>query len=337
MSYSHVTIRDVAAHAGVSHQTVSRVINGRERVNPDTKARVEAAIAELGYQPSAIARSMAIGRSGILACISPNLTDYTFASIIDGAERGARERGYFLMSASAHDAQTFAALVEQLVPSRQVEGLMVINPYADGRFQHLPPNFPTVFAGARPREEGANSVSLDDVAVGQAAAAHLLHLGHRRIGLVTGIMSEDCSQDRMAGYEMALQTAGLPLEPDLIIEGNWQAHSGYDALMQFAQSGALPDAIFAQNDQMAVGALRAASDLGVNVPAQLSVIGVDDIPLAAYFDPPLTTLRQDFAHIGQEAARLLIQAIEQPTAPRQHVRLPAAFIARRSTGTTGAA
>lgn len=332
MTRSHVTIRDVAARAGVSHQTVSRVINGNERVSADTKTRVEAAITELGYQPSAIARSMAIGRTGLLACISPNLTDYTFASIIHGAEMAARQQGYFLLSASAPDEETFADLVNQLVPSRQVEGLMVINPYADGRFHHLPPDFPTVFAGARPREVASNSVSLDDVAVGRIATEHLLQQGHRRIGLVTGIMSEDCAQDRMSGYEAAIRAAGLAVQPELIIEGNWQARSGYDAFMAFAQSGHLPDAIFAQNDQMAVGILRAANDKGVRVPIQLSVIGVDDIPMAAYFEPPLTTLHQDFSRIGQEASRLLMQTIEQPTAPRQHVRLPAALIVRRSTG-----
>ncbi|MCA9961760.1 MAG: LacI family DNA-binding transcriptional regulator [Anaerolineales bacterium] len=336
MSRSHVTIRDVAAYAGVSHQTVSRVMNGSERVSAATKARVEAAIAALGYQPSAIARSMASGRTGLLACLAPNLTDYTFASMIDGAEMAARQRGYFLLSASAQDEQTFAALVAQLIASRQVEGVMVIDPYVDGRFQHLLPDFPTVFAGARPHDTASNSVSLDDVQVGQTATAHLLRQGHRRIALVTGVLGENCAQDRKVGYEAALRAAGLQIEPDLIVAGNWQARSGYDALMHFAQSGSLPDAIFAQNDQMAVGVLRAARELGIKVPSQLAVIGVDDIPLAAYFEPPLTTLRQDFARIGQEAANLLIQAVEQPTGLHQHVQLSATLIVRQSTGAVAA-
>lgn len=331
MSHLRVTIRHVAARAGVSHQTVSRVINGHERVNPDTRVRVETAIAELGYQPNAIARSMAMGRTGILACIAPNLTDYTFASIIDGAERKARQLGYFLLSASAPDEETFAALITQLVSSRQVEGMMVMNPYADGRFQHLPAAFPTVFAGARPREDAVSSVSLDDVAVGRIATEHLLSLGHQHIAMITGPMAEDCSQDRQAGYEAALQLAGRPLEPDFIVEGSWLARSGYDALMYLAQTGELPEAIFAQNDQMAVGVLRAATDLGIRIPDQLSVIGVDDIPMSPYFEPPLTTLRQDFAQIGGEAAGLLIRAVEQPDAAQQHVRLPAALTVRRST------
>lgn len=332
MSRHHVTIRDVAARAGVSHQTVSRVINGRERVNPATRDRVEAAIEALGYQPNASARSMSLGRTGILACLAPNLTDYTFASIIDGAEQAVRQAGYLLLSASAADADAFADLIAQLVPSRQVEGLMVINPYADERFQRLPAGFPVVFAGARPREDAVSSVSLDDVGVGRMAVEHLVAQGRQRIAMVTGPLAEDCAQDRQAGYIRALHACGRPVDPHLIIAGAWQASAGYDAFMRLAQTSPLPDAVFAQNDQLAAGVLRAASDLGLQTPTQLAVIGVDDIPMAAYFSPPLTTLRQDFARIGREAAHLLLQALAQPLAPPQHKRLPAELIIRRSTG-----
>ena len=331
MPRSTVTIRDVAQHAGVSHQTVSRVINGVERVNPETRQKVEAAIAELGYSPNAIARFMAKGRTGTLACFAPNLTDYTFANLIEGAQKEAREQGYFLLSASAPDEATFGDLLEQFVTSHHCEGLMVINPYADERHELLPGDFPLVLAGARPRENALNSVALDDVAVGRQAVQHLLDLGHRRIGMVTGPLAEDCSQDRLQGFELCLQAAGLTPEPELIIEGNWLAPSGYDAFMQFAAAGDLPSAIFAQNDQMALGLLRAAREHGLHLPDDLSVIGVDDIPLVSYFDPPLTTIRQDFEQIGREATRLLLQAIHYPDAPAQHRQLPAQLVKRRST------
>lgn len=331
MPRSTVTIRDVAQHAGVSHQTVSRVINGVERVNPETRQKVEAAIAELGYSPNAIARFMAKGRTGTLACFAPNLTDYTFASLIEGAQKEAREQGYFLFSASAPDEATFGDLLEQFVTSHHCEGLMVINPYADGRHELLPADFPLVLAGARPRENALNSVALDDVAVGRQATQHLLDLGHRRIGMITGPLAEDCSQDRLQGFEMSLQAANLTPEPALIIEGNWLATSGYDAFMQFAAAGDLPTAIFAQNDQMALGLLRAAREHGLHLPDDLSVIGVDDIPLVSYFDPPLTTIRQDFEQIGREATRLLLRAIHDPDAPAQHRQLPAQLVKRRST------
>src|SRR5512143_1656257 len=128
MPPTRLTIRDVAKQAGVSHQTVSRVINGDPLVTPETRAKVEVAIAELGYQPNAIARSLAKGRTRTLACISPNLTDYTFARIIEGAEAEARQQGYFLISSSAPDEATFAALINELVPSRRIEGLLIMNP-----------------------------------------------------------------------------------------------------------------------------------------------------------------------------------------------------------------
>jgi LacI family repressor for deo operon, udp, cdd, tsx, nupC, and nupG len=331
LSKERVTIRDVAARAGVSHQTVSRVINDSARVRPETRARVMEAIAELGYHPNALARSMARGRSHTVACIAPNLTDYTFASLISGAEIETRRHGYYLLSASAVDAVTFAGLVTELVISRRVEGLMVINPYADERQHHLPQGFPLAFAGARPRGGETNSVALDDVGAGYQATQHLLQLGHRQIGMITGPLTEDAGQDRCQGYEEALQEAGIAPAADLVIEGNWLAQSGYDALMQLAQAGELPSAVFAQNDLMAVGVLRAARDLGLQIPRDLSVIGVDDIPLSSFFDPPLTTFRQDFHQIGVQAARLLIRSIEQPQARRRQLRMPVELVVRRST------
>lgn len=328
---SNVTIRDVAAKAGVSHQTVSRVINDSDRVLPQTRAKVEDAIAALDYSPNAIARSMAKGRTGILACIAPNLTDYTFASLISGAETEVRKHGYFLLSASAPDGDTFAALIDELVSSRRAEAIMVFNPYADDRYTHLPENFPVVFAGARPREGIINSVALDDVAVGFDATQHLLDLGHTNIGMITGPLEEDCSQDRCLGFEQALAAQNITPQPELTIEGDWTARSGYDALMIFAEEGNLPTAIVAQNDLIAVGVLRAARDMGLSVPDQLSVIGVDDIPMAAYSAPPLTTLKQDFMMIGREAAKLLVQAVEEPEKPCQRLILPAKMLVRRST------
>lgn len=331
MTNSHTNIRDVARRAGVSHQTVSRVINGADGVTPETRTRVETAIAELGYRPNAIARSMARGRTLTLACLSPNLTDYTFASIIEGAETEARQHGYFLMSSSAPDEPSFEALLEQLVAHRRIDGALVINPYADERHKLIPNDFPTVFVGARPRREAVDSVALDDEGVARAATQHLIDLGHRRIAIITGPQAEDCSQDRSAGYKTALNTAGIQYDAALVIEGDWSASSGYEALQRLAQTGNLPSAVFAQNDRMAMGVLRAARDMGLEIPDQLAVVGVDDMPLASYFDPPLTTMRQDMARIGREAVRLLIRAIEEPKSPRQHLRLPAELVIRHST------
>jgi LacI family repressor for deo operon, udp, cdd, tsx, nupC, and nupG len=331
MAQSRATLRDVAVLAGVSHQTVSRVVNRDQRVRPVTRQRVEAAIAELDFRPNAIARFMATGSTRTFTCLAPNLTDYTFARIIEGAEQEARRHGYYLFSASAGDEDTFATLVDQLVTSGRTEGLLVINPYADGRHRHLPDNVPTVYVGARPRDEAVDSVALDDEGAAFAATEHLLALGHRRIGLICGPMSEDCSQDRLAGYQAALAAAGLPIDPCLIDEGDWSATSGYQAFQRLARLPTPPTAIFAQNDRMAVGVLRAAREAGLHVPDQMAVVGFDDMPLASYFDPSLTTMRQDLVEIGRQAAQLLISAIKNPGAQRQHLCLPAEMIIREST------
>jgi len=223
---SHVTIRDVATRAGVSHQTVSRVINNSERVNPETRALVEAAIAELGYQPNAIARFMAQGRTHTLACLSPNLTDYTLASLIEGAESEARRQGYFVISASAPDALTFAHLVRQLVDSQRTDGLLAINPYIDNRFNALPPDVPTMLIGAVARDQKYGSVALDEELAGRQATQYLLGLGHQHIAHITGPLVEDCSKERRLGYLSALQAAGIFPDPNLVLEAIGQQPRG---------------------------------------------------------------------------------------------------------------
>jgi DNA-binding LacI/PurR family transcriptional regulator len=328
---SRITIRDVAARAGVSHQTVSRVINNNAPVSDLTRNRVLEAIEDLGYSPNAIARSMAKGRSSMLACISPNLTDYTFSSIIEGAEREARKNGYYLVSSSAENELSFKDLLTELIKSRRVEGLLVINPYVDSRYQLINPKTAAVFIGSHSRLKTISSVALDDFGVAKEATQYLIHLGHQRIAMVTGPRVEDCTLDRDHGYKTALEEAGIPFDPSLVITGDWTATSGYEAIFQFEDQGELPTAVFAQNDRMAIGVLRAARELGLSVPDQLSVIGIDDMPLASYFDPPLTTMRQDMLEIGSQAAKLLIHSVEGDGFPREHLRIPAKLVVRNST------
>jgi LacI family transcriptional regulator len=335
MSTSRPTLRDVARKAGVSHQTVSRVINGSMDVLPETRALVEAAIAEMAYRPNAIARSMARGQTHTLACISPNLTDYTFASVIEGAEVEARQHDYFLLSSSASDPQAFQALVDELVGHRRVDGLIVINPYSDERFEYIPKDFPLVFVGASAHEKNICSVSLDDEKVAYEATSHLILLGHTQIALVTGPMEEDCSRDRTEGYRRALQEAGIAFDETMVIEGDWSATSGQAALLSFVELGCVPTAVFAQNDRMAMGVLRAARDANIKVPSQLAVIGVDDMPLSSYFDPPLTTMRQDIPRIGREAARMLLGIIQKKATETCDLKLNAELVVRQSTSQKG--
>lgn len=330
-THSRPTIREVAARAGVSHQTVSRVINGYERVNPETRSRVENAIHELGYQPNAIARSMAQGRTYTLACLSPNLTDFTFASIIEGAETEARRQGYFLLTASAPDGETFASLVNQLLASRRTEGLLLITPNVEPHQTRLPKYIPAVFVGADPGKDWFASVTLDDENAGWVATEHLIQLGHTRIAHITGPILEDSSKNRLKGYQAVLSASDIPVDSNLIAEGDWSATSGYQAVHKFLNKGFYFSALFAQNDRMAVGAIRALRDAGKLVPHDVSVIGIDDMPLASYFDPPLTTILQDTYRMGREAACSLIHLIEQPKQACRHLHVEPKLIVRQST------
>ncbi len=331
MPRSHPTIRDVAKEAGVSHQTVSRVINNSAPVNPATRSRVEQAIDVLGYRPNAIARFMAQGRTQTLACIAPNLSDYTFAKIIEGAEAQARGQGYFLFTASASDENSFADLIKELVDSRRTEGLLIINPYIDDRHQLAPSDFPVVYLAAAPRDQAIYSVALDDENGGFEATCHLLALGHREIAMITGPEIEDCTLDRTVGHRKALESAEIHYDNKLVRCGDWTATSGYEAARSILEAGQTFTALFAQNDRMAVGAARALREAGLQVPEDVSVIGFDDMPLASYFHPPLTTMRQDLEQIGRQAANLIIQVIEQKTIPTNHYVLTPELVIRGST------
>ena len=179
------------------------------------------------------------------------------------------------------------------------------------------------------------SVSLDDEKVAYDATKHLIELGHKQIAMITGPMLEDCSCDRSDGFIRALKEAGLTVDLSMIIEGNWSATSGQDALLSLAEQGRLPTAIFAQNDRMALGVLHTARDMGLKIPEQLAVIGVDDMPLSSYFDPPLTTMHQEMPRIGLEASRMLVRAINKSAEPCAQMKLNAQLVVRQSTLTKG--
>ena len=324
-------MRDVAALAKVSHQTVSRVINGDSHVTPETQGKVESAIQHLGYLPNAIARSMAQGKSCMLASISPNLVDFTFASNQEGAEFEARQSGYFLVTSSAPTEKDFEALVEELIGHRRVDGIVVFNPYLDHRHTLLPRDIPLVYCGGRARDDIRYSVYLDNKTGAETATNHLLELGHTRIGEITGPLVEDCAQDRHQGFSSALSRFKLDGKLLQSAEGDWSATSGYQIFQTWLANGELPTAIFAHNDRMAIGVISAARDAGIRVPEQVSVIGFDDMPLASYFDPPLTTIKQDTFMLGREAVKLLLEIIKNPDLPPQHICFPCEIVHRKST------
>jgi len=327
------TIKDVAARVGVSRQTVSRVINDKGEVSTETRARVLAAVEELGYRPSAVARSMVAGRTCTLGCISPNLTDYTFASIIQSAQAEARRQGYFILTGSAPTEADVEPLLEEML-HRQVDGLLVINPRADDRYHHFLPlvekGMAMVYLSNTPQGEPVSSVRCDDHEGGYQATRYLIDLGHTAIATIVGPDNEECTLDRLAGHRQALAQAGLDFDLALTASGDWSATSGYEAIQRLLARGQPFSAVFAQNDRMAVGAIRALREAERQVPDDVSVIGFDDIPLASYFDPPLTTLHQPMEESGRRAACLLIETIRNPDRPPEQVLTHARLIERAS-------
>ena len=334
MEKNGVTLHDVAELAGVSHQTVSRVINNNERVRPETRQKVEAAILELGYRPNVIARSMVRGHTRTLGCISPNLTDPVFAQIIESAQSEACRLGFFILIGSAPTVDEVKPLLDELL-NRRVDGLIVMNARDDERYKLLEPlsknGSPIVYVKNSSLNELVSSVRCDDIQGGYLATKHLLELGHKRTAIILGPRNEQCTVDRLTGYQNALEEYGLPLDEKLIIQGNWSSRSGGAATEILLENPDQFSAIFAQNDRMAAGGIRTLRDSGYQIPDDYSVIGYDNVPLAALIDPPLTTIQQPLEDFGKNAARILIQTIQEKKPPVDYCASPELIIRSSTT------
>ncbi|MBV9803477.1 MAG: LacI family DNA-binding transcriptional regulator [Solirubrobacterales bacterium] len=322
---------DVGRLAGVSHQTVSRVINGSPHVRPETRERVMAAMQELGYRPNPVARALVTGRSKTLGVVSFDTTLYGPASTLFGIERAAHESGYFIIVASleALNRSSVSDAVERL--RRQgVEGILVIAPHAEAGEALLdtPFDVPLVAAEAGP-EHGAPVVAVDQVAGAVNATRHLLDLGHRTVWHITGPPDFIESRQRRQGWQATLRAAGVEVPEPLV--GDWSPRAGYELGRQLSRDPEVT-AVFVANDQMALGVLRALHEAGRDIPGEVSVVGFDDIPEAAYFQPPLTTVRQDFIEMGRRSLRMLLRTIETGRRASTEPLVPPELIVRGSTG-----
>jgi DNA-binding LacI/PurR family transcriptional regulator len=300
---------DVAKLAGVSHQTVSRVINGSPQVRPATRERVLAAMAELDYRPNPAARALVTGRSQTLGVVSFDTTLYGPASTLYAIERAAHDAGYFIMTVSleALDRESVLSAVERL-RLQGVDGILVIAPLkgAGEGLVDLPRGLPLVAVEAGPAD-AMPVVAVDQIAGAQLATRHLLELGHPTVAHIAGPPDFLEAELRIEGWRAALATAGAEAPP--VLAGDWSPRSGYALAQQLLRDGK-PSAIFVANDQMALGALRALHEAGTEIPRQVSVVGFDDIPEAQYFMPPLTTVRQDFAEIGRRSLALMLEMMD---------------------------
>jgi len=296
---------DVAVLAGVSHQTVSRVLNDHPNVRAETRSRVLAAIRQLDYRPNSAARALVTKRSQTLGVISFDTTLYGPASMLYGIEQAARDAGYFIsiVSLRSMDRGSLLDAVDRL-RDQAVEGIVVIAPQtsAAGVMAQAAVGVPLVGAGCGLNEQ-VPMVAIDHVAGGAAATRHLLDLGHRTVHHVTGPLTWFDAVGRVNGWRSVLEEAGAPI-PEILV-GDWSARSGYAAGQRLAADPSVT-AVFCANDHMALGLLRALHEARRRVPADISVVGFDDIPEASFFTPPLTTVRQDFGELGRRSLDLLI-------------------------------
>jgi len=322
---------DVGRVAGVSHQTVSRVINGSPHVRPETRDRVLAAMRELGYRPNPVARALVTGRSRTLGVVSFDTTLYGPASTLFGIERAAHEAGYFMIVASLEELSR-ASVVDAVERLRRqgVEGILVIAPHleAGDALLHARTDLPLVAAEAGP-EHGIPVVAVDQLAGATSATQHLLDLGHETVWHITGPTNFIESQQRRHGWQVTLEAAGAEVPPPLV--GDWSPRAGYELGRRLSREPAAT-AVFVANDQMALGLLRALHEAGRAVPGEISVVGFDDIPEAAFFQPPLTTVRQDFIEMGRRSLRLLLRTIENGRRSEEGSLVPPELIVRGSTG-----
>jgi DNA-binding LacI/PurR family transcriptional regulator len=318
---------DVAQLAGVSHQTVSRVLNDHPNVRPHTREKVLEAIRQLAYRPNAAARALVTRRTHTLGVISIDSTLYGPAMMLDGIERAA-QHGYFVLIASlpALDRRSMLDTVDRFL-GHSVDGIIVIAPQtsAVAALSHVPSDMPLVAVGCGTRAP-LTSVAVDNAAGACTATRYLLDLGHQTVYHVAGPSSWLDARERTDGWRTALRDTGAP-EPE-ILSGDWSARSGYEIGQKLARRPEVT-AVFCSNDTIALGLIRALSEAGRRVPEDVSVVGFDDVPESGYFLPPLTTVRQDFSELGRRALGALVDRISSGGAG-EHLRVPPEFVVRAS-------
>jgi LacI family transcriptional regulator len=330
----HTTIYDVAEQAGVSIQTVSRVLNSRPDVSVETRQRIQDIIDQMGYQPFSNARGLASKRTYTLGLVAADFSDFWFSQVVTGAEKVAHEHGYFFMLGSSSCNPEDEPKFIRLLTERHVDGILFIRASCADESEHLnrlkESGIPVVTTGNYLPESGLAMVDVDNIGGGRKATEYLLGLGHTRIAMLTGPSDWRSACDRTEGYLQALQTIGVPANPDLIKEGTWLHKSGYLGMKALLEHKIPFTAVFAQNDRIARGAISALHETGRRIPEDVSIIGYDDIPEAEFSDPPLTTIRQPMEEIGRAATRLLVQIIEDQEATPNQILFDTELIVRSS-------
>lgn len=338
---SEVTIREVASCAGTSIATVSRVLNGTGVVSDELKERVMEAVRELGYSPNAVARSLKQRSTKTIGVIISDIANPFFASVVRGIEDVLSPRQYHPLLCNTDRSVEKEEMYVRLLCEKRVDGVIIS---AAGRHgEHLnvlrEQGIPWVFVNRRPAEFNGPAVLTDNRAGAFEATMHLINLGHRRIGIVAGPQDVNTGVDRLAGFQEAMQSMGLPVPETLIAYGDFRENGGYQGVKQLMAlpEGDRPTALVVSNNQMTIGALRALMDLDIRVPRDVALVMFDETEWARIVVPPLTTVAQLTYELGQAAARTLLKLVSRkaiPTSdePRQDIYLKPRIIVRKSCG-----
>jgi LacI family transcriptional regulator, galactose operon repressor len=329
-----VTIREIAELAGVSIATVSRVVNGREDVSPETRELVQRIVRERGYSANRSARGLSAGKTGLIGGTVPMLHYPYFSYLLAGVAEALYEQDMRLvLCPTLHEHEREVTLLERLLHGT-TDGAVIILPEETSEELELLLNHGyrfVVIDPQRPLNERIPAVSAAHTTGAGLGMQHLLSLGHRRIAAITGPINGKASADRRRGYYAALAEAGIAPDPELEIQSNFEVPGGVEAANRLLDLPDPPTAIFAFNDNMAIGVMRVARERGIRVPEELSIVGFDDLGEASLVTPALTTIRQPLAEMGRIAVSLLMRLLESQPLEALHVELATRLIVREST------
>lgn len=325
-----VTLEQVAARAGVSPSTVSRILNGTATVSDAKRQAVDEAIATLGYVPNPVARGLAGGRTLSIGVVTQAIDSPFYGGALRGIEDVLDAAGYSALFVSGHWDATVEERCIETLRARRVDGLIILTGrLSDGALRSLARQLPVVVTGRALKAPGLYALNFDDFRGALLATEHLIALGHRRIAFIAGDPVHPDAQERLRGYRAALESAGLRYDPAMVAPGAFHEHSGMQAVDSLLRSGQRFTGLFAANDQMAVGAGLALHRHGLRVPDDVSVVGFDDLPGSLYAVPPLTTVHQPVQELGRLAATAMLDLLagREPSAEMP----PPELVARDST------
>jgi LacI family transcriptional regulator len=328
------TIRDVAERANVSIATVSRVFNNSGAVEEGTRKRVKEAASDLRYVPNQVGRSLSMRRTDAIGLLLPDLFGEFFSEVIRGCDQTAQQEHFHLMVSSSHSNRDEIETALRMMRGR-VDALVIMSPHIDARAlnENLPRTLPVVLLNCHVDEEGFDSLNVDNRGGAREMTTHLLSHGHTRVAIIKGTEGNLDAEERLQGYSEALHRAGIQRDPALEVGGDFSEASGYRAVRHLLSLAAPPTAMFASNDAMAIGALSALRDSGVQVPEQVALAGFDDVPIAAYLTPTLTSVGVGIHALGIRAIETVVHAVRDQTAHRkQEVVLPTQLNFRESCG-----